>query len=114
MKWYLAKIVFRIVNGAGNHQPQFDEQWRLIAATDQREGFFKARTLGQQEKTRFLNQRQQWVQWQFIDVAELTDFEWKDGTLISDTITETDQADSYMRLVRDKAARICSIMPFGT
>ena len=30
MKWYLAKIVYRIICGEGNHTPQFDEQLRLI------------------------------------------------------------------------------------
>ncbi|RYY10197.1 MAG: DUF4288 domain-containing protein, partial [Chitinophagaceae bacterium] len=26
MNWYLAKLIFRIVCGQGNHTPQFDEQ----------------------------------------------------------------------------------------
>ena len=34
MKWYLAKVVFRIICGDGEHAAQFDEQLRLIAATD--------------------------------------------------------------------------------
>ena len=34
MKWYLAKLVYRIICGEGNHKPQFDEQLRLIYAED--------------------------------------------------------------------------------
>ncbi len=30
MKWYLAKLVFRIICGEGNHTPQFDEQFVLF------------------------------------------------------------------------------------
>ena len=32
MNWYLAKIVYRIICGQGNHTAQFDEQLRLIQA----------------------------------------------------------------------------------
>ena len=30
MNWYLAKIVYRIICGDGNHTAQFDEQLRLV------------------------------------------------------------------------------------
>ncbi|MFA6946933.1 MAG: DUF4288 domain-containing protein, partial [Pedobacter sp.] len=32
MNWYVAKLIFRITCRNGNHQPQFDEQLRLISA----------------------------------------------------------------------------------
>ena len=35
MKWYLAKIIYRIICGEGIHTPQFDEQLRLIHAEDE-------------------------------------------------------------------------------
>ena len=35
MNWFLAKIVYRIVCGKGEHTPQFDEQLRLIGAEDE-------------------------------------------------------------------------------
>ena len=34
MKWYLAKLIYRIICGDGTHTPQFDEQLRLIHAED--------------------------------------------------------------------------------
>ena len=32
MNWYLAKIVYRILCGEGEHTAQFDEQLRLVSA----------------------------------------------------------------------------------
>jgi hypothetical protein len=34
MKWYLAKFVYQVISGNGNHSPQFDEQMRLIRADE--------------------------------------------------------------------------------
>ena len=39
MNWYLAKFVYRIVCGNGNHIPQFDEQLRLITADNRKKRF---------------------------------------------------------------------------
>jgi hypothetical protein len=37
MNWYVAKLIFRITCFIGNHQPQFDEQLRLISASGEKE-----------------------------------------------------------------------------
>ena len=50
MKWFLAKLVFRIHCGNGNHTPQFDEQLRLIYAEDELHAFHKARLLGEGDR----------------------------------------------------------------
>ncbi|MEK7225456.1 MAG: DUF4288 domain-containing protein, partial [Bacteroidota bacterium] len=50
MNWYLAKIVFRIVCGDGNHLAQFDEQLRLIRADKREEALLKAQLLGSREE----------------------------------------------------------------
>lgn len=71
MNWYLAKIIFQIICGSGNHTPQFDEQLRLIVADEQHEALTKAKKIGEDEQESFFNERQQLVKWQFIDVAEL-------------------------------------------
>ena len=57
MNWYLAKFVYRIVCGNGSHNPQFDEQLRLIAATGREEAFTKAQQMGRNEEESFYNQR---------------------------------------------------------
>ena len=50
MTWYLAKIVYRILCGDGNHTAQFDEQLRLIAASNEVEAFAKAQQIGRKEE----------------------------------------------------------------
>ncbi len=57
MKWYLAKMVYRIICGDGRHTPQFDEQLRLIVASNGSEAFDKAVTMGMKEQESFLNQK---------------------------------------------------------
>lgn len=107
MNWYMAKIVFRIVCGEGNHQPQFDEQLRLIAADSQQEANEKAQNIGLREQNGFLNQDKQWVNWQFIGVSELS---WlgdlKDGAELYYSITEPANANEYISFVQEKASRI--------
>ena len=107
MNWYLAKIVFRIICGDGEHTPQFDEQLRLISAKDEDEAFFKARSLGEDEEHSFLNVQQKTVQWQFINVAELYKLSALiDGAELYSRIRETDDASAYINLIHKKAEGI--------
>ena len=109
MNWYLAKMVFRIVCGDGDHRAQFDEQLRLIAAQDKEEAFYKARQSGQQEEDTFFNQKQQLVQWQFINVIEIYRLnELIDGAELYSRIEERDNADVYIDIVNRKASGIIS------
>ncbi len=105
MDWYVAKIIFRIVCGDGNHQAQFDEQLRLIAACDRQHALAKAKALGERVQERFLNQHQQWVSWQFIDVTEITPLEnLDDETEVHFQVAEPDNVAHYLTNVRQKAA----------
>ncbi len=107
MNWYLSKIVFQIICGNGNHSAQFDEQLRLIAATDKEEAFYKSRQLGQREEDRFHNQQQQLVQWKFINVSNIYKLsELIDGAELYSRIEERDNADAYIQVVNGKAAGI--------
>jgi hypothetical protein len=107
MNWYLAKIVFRIICGDGHHSPQFDEQLRLIGATDDDEAFYKAQSLGIQEEDVFLNVEQKQVKWQFINVSELYRLSALiDGAELYSSIRETDEADEYINIVHKKANNI--------
>ena len=107
MKWYLAKLVFRIVCGDGNHTAQFDEQLRLISAYDSDEAFEKAKFMGREEQETFYNQKQQLVQWKFIDIPELYRLtELIDGAELYSRINEVDDADAYITFVHRKADSI--------
>lgn len=104
MKWYLAKIVYRIICGDGNHTPQFDEQLRLVYAEDDMHAFQKARKIGDGEEDYFLNNTQKPVSWKFIDVSELHLLDSLiDGVEIYSKICEEEDAGSYVRLINNRA-----------
>lgn len=107
MNWYLAKMVFRIICGDGNHTAQFDEQLRLIMASSKEEAFHKAQLLGGKEEEIFFNRNQQLVQWQFISVSELYQLnELIDGAELYSRIEEKEHAETYLHIIHKKAEQI--------
>ena len=104
MKWYLVKMVYRIICGDGRHTPQFDEQLRLIVAGNGSEAFDKAVTMGMKEQESFLNQRNELVQWQFVNVPEVYRLsKLIDGAEIYSRINEVEDAEAYTTFVHSKA-----------
>lgn len=107
MKWYLAKIVYRIICGEGAHTPQFDEQLRLIEAEDDLHAFQKARLLGEREEDNFLNNDQKPVLWKFLDVAELHAVsDLSDGVELYSSIKDDEDADNYARGIYKRAGSL--------
>jgi hypothetical protein len=105
MNWYVAKLVFRVISGDGNHRAQFDEQLRLINADNEQTAYNKASQIGLVNQDSFLNINKQTVQWQFIDVAELNQLnELADGTELHYHIHEEPDADLYIAWSHLKAA----------
>jgi len=104
MSWYLAKIIYRIICGEGDHTAQFDEQLRMIQAESGNQAIEKAIELGEKEQETFYNNNQQLVQWKFINVSEIYEVsELIDGAEIYSRIHETDDAFSYLKFVSWKA-----------
>lgn len=104
MKWYLAKIVYRIICGDGDHTPQFDEQLRLIEANDNFQAFQKARLLGHREQDNFMNVDNKPVYWKFLDVTELLEMNnFSDGLEIYSEIKEEPQDKEYISFIKRKA-----------
>ena len=106
MKWYVAKLVFQIICGEGKHVAQFDEQLRLVQADDEDNAFEKASILGISETDNFYNQRNQLVQWKFINISELYQLSLIDGAELHSKISEVDDDFSYITLVNGKAEQI--------
>jgi hypothetical protein len=107
MKWFLAKLVYRIICGAGQHTPQFDEQLRLIQAPDKDEAFEKAYTIGTNEEETFYNKQAQLVQWKFVNVSELHYLtELIDGAEVYSKINEVDDAAAYTAMIHTRAEHI--------
>jgi hypothetical protein len=107
MNWYLAKIVYRIICGDGDHCAQFDEQLRLIHAASKEDAFYKARHIGEKEEESFHNLKEELVQWRFINVSELYKVgEMIDGAELYSRIEEKDNGDVYTDIVNRKAQGI--------
>jgi hypothetical protein len=106
MKWFVARIIFRI-SSEGSKLDQFDEHLRLIAAQDFDEAFGKARVLGISEEDTVYTYRDTTVRWEFINVAELIPIQdLKDGSEIYSHIHETSEGSSYINHVHQRAVFI--------
>ncbi len=107
MNWYLAKIVYRIVCGSGEHTAQFDEQLRLIHAANYLDAMQKALLIGESEAEVFVNNDKQLVQWKFINVSELHQVSMLiDGAELYSRISETNEPEEFTRVVHLKATHI--------
>jgi hypothetical protein len=103
MNWYIAKIIFGITTETSQKQ-QFDEQLRLICADSQEEAFLKARTIGLSEEDSFLNDKNKRVQWEFINIPEVTLVKnLEDGVEVYSHIREIEEATSYIHVIHQKA-----------
>jgi hypothetical protein len=107
MNSYLAKLIFNIVIDNKKEASQFDEQVRIIQANNMEEAFSKARTIGKQQEEFFMNQRNEMVNWKFIDVVDLHALtEVKDGEQVYANTHETESVDSFIEFARQKAMLI--------
>lgn len=106
MKKYLTKLIFN-VNIGNSNRTEFDEQIRIIEASDLETAFLKARSLGRKEEESFVNNNNQLVNWTFIDVAEIYLLDdMKDGEQVYSNTRKIKDADSFINHVRQKSMEI--------
>lgn len=107
MNWYLAKIVFEIICGNGQHMAQFDEQLRIIQATGPTEALQKAIDTGVREQDTFMNDNRKIVQWKFLNVCDLYRLsDIADGAEVCSRVHEHENASNYRQLINHKAAML--------
>lgn len=105
MNWYIAKLVYQLISGSGNHAPQFDEQLRLIRADERGWGREKASIVGRLLEQSFNNERNEKVTWKFVEVVELIKVTaLDDGEEIYSTTREPNDVNEYLALISAKAA----------
>lgn len=101
--WYFAKLIFAIQHPQHPSPTQFDEQLRLIAATDQMEALIKARMLGIKEERTYTNEQELEVSWSFVDVIELREVsDFTDGMEICSRIDEHEATNTYTTYVKHR------------
>lgn len=106
MNWYLAKLIFSINPDNERVKSEFDEQFRLIKATDPSSAHIKARAIGMKEEE--LGKKEK-VNWLFVDVAEIIQLqELSDGMEIYSNTLEISEKENFINSVRLKSLAIQS------
>jgi len=111
MKWYIAKLVFQVINSEGV-TPQFDEQWRLIKADEVTWAYEKARVIGWLEQGCFNREYQKKGERKFIEVVELQQItNMEDGATIFSNTEKPTNAFVYVDKIRKKAQQFRAVAP---
>ena len=107
MKWYVAKMVYQVVNSKKSRIPQIDEQYKLIQADDRAWAWEKANILGKLGECRLEGFKETSVQWKFINVVDLFEIgELSDGVELFSGTNEPEDIEEYMAISELRAKRI--------
>lgn len=89
MNPYTAQIIYRIkCESIGTEQ--YDEQWRLIFAEDDRDALYKARVIAKKEEATFVDRHGRTVQWELIAVKDLQSVDLAHGALLFSSVKEVE------------------------
>lgn len=108
-KFYLAKLIFNIVNLQSSQRNQFEEQLHMVEAESLEEAFLKSRAIGIRHEEIIYRDGIPATKWEFIDVADLVAMPSPiKSTEIYTQTHETDEAGAYIHHVhqRGKAIRL--------
>ena len=109
MNWYLVKLIFSLDGYNDAKNAQFDEQLRLINATNEEAAYFKAKQLGKQFQSTFSNENGNLLSFNFIDVSEVIKVEQlSDGVEIYSNTIETHDKKTFIQSVIQKGMAIQS------
>lgn len=104
MKWYLTKIIFRIITQQEDGDTGlFEEKLRLVKGENKQDALQNAIAWGEEEASEFINASGKKIVWQFIAVPELHTFSGleEDAELDSHLI-EMPVADNFTALQKEK------------
>lgn len=87
MKHFTAQIIYRILC-EGNFTEQYEEQWRLIVALDERTALDEARKIGAADAQSFVDRHGRMMEWQMIAVKDLQECNFQNGALLFSTVKE--------------------------
>lgn len=87
MKAYTAQIIYRIIC-EGVITEQYEEQWRLVFAHEEREALEAAKQVANDEQTAFVDRHGRTVEWQLIAVKDLYEVALNHGTLLFSSVKE--------------------------
>jgi hypothetical protein len=104
MHWYIAKLVYQVTSGVGNHAPQFDEQLRLIRADEYDWAREKASIVGRLLEHKCKNTEGEQVAWKFVSVVDVVPLpSLEDGDEIYSNTCEPKDVNEYLSTLSAKA-----------
>lgn len=89
MKTFTAQIIYKIVCD-GIKSEQYEEQWRLVFAEDDRTALTEARRIGTAEEATFVDRHGRTVQWKLVAVKDLKELSVEQGALLFSMIREVE------------------------
>lgn len=87
MNAYTAQLIFKITCGDVPTE-QYEEQWRLVFADDNRKAIDEARKVAKNEEATFVDRHGRTITWQFIAVKDLQMIEIENGVQLFSMIKE--------------------------
>lgn len=84
---YVAQLVFRILY-SGQKDEQYEEQWRLIFAKDERSALDQAKQIGNSDEAVFADRQGRIIQWQLVAVKDLFSVNLSNGALLASVVKE--------------------------
>ena len=87
MKSFTAQIIYRI-ECEGQPTDQYEEQWRLVYAEDERQALAMARESGKNEESTFIDRQGRNMCWRMVAVKDLQPVELKNGGLLFSMVRE--------------------------
>ncbi|RYZ50736.1 MAG: DUF4288 domain-containing protein [Sphingobacteriales bacterium] len=87
MKHFTAQIIYRIIC-EGVLTEQYEEQWRLVVAEDERRALEMAKAIGSEEASIFVDRHGRRIEWQLIAVKDLSEVVVENGALLFSSVKE--------------------------
>lgn len=87
MKTFIAQIIYRI-ECAGVDTEQYEEQWRLVMATDLNEALESSREIAKGEESMFVDRQGRTINWKLVAVKDIQEVNLEHGTLLISTVKE--------------------------
>ncbi len=87
MNTYVAQIIFSI-KCADVSSEQYEEQWRVVFANDDREALNEAKKIGLTEESTFIDRHGRAITWVMVAVKDLKQVDIKHGAQLFSTVKE--------------------------
>ncbi len=86
---FVARLLYRI-QCIGIFEEQYEEQWRLIFARDERAALLEARRLAEADEELLTDQQGRHIQWQLVAIKDLQPVTLTNGSLLASVVKEMD------------------------